>query len=148
MYFPTKKPKSKMGNTKVTIDGIKFDSKLEARFYWAIKYHQDCKIDVIKGGQGYVTEQKPNPQYTKMRYLDRQNVIELLPKTPAARAIKYIPDFYIQYNKKSYFVDAKGRETDVFKMKMNLYKRLPTSQPKLIIAKTIDEMIQDLINDN
>jgi Protein of unknown function (DUF1064) len=142
-YKPRKTSKSKMGNTKITIDGIKFDSKLEARFYWAIKYHQDCKLSTTTTGIGIVTDIENKPQYKGLKYLGRQDRIELLPKINKIRAVHYVSDFQIMYNDKIYYVDAKGRETDVFKLKMNLYKRLKNI-PDLIVAKTIGDMMEDL----
>ncbi len=101
----------KYKNIKVISNDIKFDSKLEMRFYHII-------IDS-----------------DQIEYSDRQVVVELLPKTPLSRAIKYIADFEIVYNNETFLVDAKGMETPIFKQKMNLYKRLdkPT---RLIVAKS------------
>lgn len=111
---------SKYNSRKTTIDGIVFDSVLESKFYFYLKHNTD-----------------------KIKLLDRQVVVELLPKSGKARSVKYIADFLIEYQGKQFLVDSKGVKTDVFNLKMNLYSRL-ADQLKLIVAKTINEMIIDL----
>ena len=105
----------KYNNTKITVQDLKFDSKLEANFYLYIIDSDDIE------------------------YSDRQVVVELLPKTALSRAIKYIADFEIVYNNETFLVDAKGMETPIFKQKMNLYKRLDKPL-RLIVAKSKVDM--------
>jgi hypothetical protein len=113
----------KFNNRKTTVDGHVFDSKLEASFYQAFKVAKDIKI------------------------LELQPTVVLAPPTKVGKkavlAIKYISDFLIEYKGKKYLVDSKGVETAVFKIKMNLFKRLNYPYP-LIVAKTLKEFVNDL----
>lgn len=119
-YLSLKQKKSKFKNVKVIIDGIKFDSKLESEFYVYIKNRED--IELVRC----------------------QPTVTLQAKEGKTRAITYKPDFEIVINNRTVFVDAKGIETPVFKLKMNLYKR--TNSPPLIIAKSIKEFQEELNN--
>jgi Protein of unknown function (DUF1064) len=119
-YLGLKPKKSKFRNVKTIIDGIKFDSKLESEFYSYIKNRKD--IELVRC----------------------QPTVTLQAKEGKTRAITYKPDFEIIYNNKTIMVDAKGVETPVFKIKMNLYKR--TNSPLLIIAKSIEKFKQKLNN--
>lgn len=100
------KPKSsKYGNKKTVVDGIKFDSKAEARYYVLNKH-------------------KPR--------MERQVKFELLPKFECCgkkyRAITYNADFvfYDPEGNPEKVVDVKGVQTDVFRLKakwfMSKYK--------------------------
>lgn len=100
---------SKYGAKKTEIDGIKFDSKLEANRYMQLKFLEEVG---------------------KIKELRLQQEFELQPKFKdkegkTIRAINYIADF-TYYNDKGEFIveDTKGFETKEFKLKqkMLLYK--------------------------
>ena len=61
--------------------------------------------------------------------------------------VKYIADFMVEYKHKNYLFDLKGIKTQTFKLKMNLYKRLPGTLP-LIVAKSLQDIINQLNNQN
>lgn len=98
---------NKYGNRKIIVDGIKFDSKLEANRYQELKILK--KIGEIKD-------------------LDRQVKFELQPSYKkngkTIRAIYYIADFvYYDLNKKKKIVeDTKGFKTEVYKLKKKLFE--------------------------
>lgn len=110
--------KSKYGNKKYEVDGIKFDSKREANRYRELKVFEKAKL---------------------IKDLKLQVPFELIPKQPLLKpfllkngktkrhfsSISYVADFtYIDCDTGDYVVeDAKGFETDVFKLKekMMLY---------------------------
>jgi len=86
--------------TKVKVDDIKFDSKLEAYMYGLFKAKN------IKMELQYVITLQPGFKHNG--------------KT--IRAIKWVADFYLpDYNM---VVDTKGWATEIFKMKLKLFKHM------------------------
>lgn len=99
---------NKYFNKKVIIDGIKFDSKKEAKRYTELKLLK--KAGVIKD-------------------LELQAVFVLQPKYTNAkgehiRAITYKADFYYYDNQKEKYIveDTKGFRTDTYKLKKKLFE--------------------------
>ena len=104
MYFK----KNKYGNEKTVVDGIKFDSKLEAEYYQLLKF---------KKAQGHIQDFKLQPRYTLQETFKRDE------KT--YRSITYVADFEIIQNDGSVVVaDCKGMMTDVFKIKAKIFTKL------------------------
>jgi hypothetical protein len=91
-----KKPNaSKMRNKKTVVDGIRFDSQLEANYY--------CELKVLKR-TGEVTDIKLQPRY------------------PLQGGITYIADFLVTYaDGRQEIVDCKGFRTAVYRMKKKLF---------------------------
>lgn len=111
--------RNKYGAKKVTIDGITFDSKAEARYYQRLKLLQ-------KSGE--------------IKKFDRQVPFELVPKyiSPGSgktvRSVKYVVDFVITYSDgRQEIIDVKGTETSVFKLKAKLF--MHKFNKPLILAK-------------
>ena len=104
LYFK----QNKYGNKKTVVDGIKFDSKLEAEYYQLLKF---------KKAQGHIQDFKLQPRYTLQETFKRDG------KT--YRSITYIADFEVLHNDGSVqVVDVKGMMTDVFKIKAKLFTKL------------------------
>lgn len=104
LYFK----KNKYGNEKTVVDGIKFDSKLEAEYYQLLKF---------KKAQGHIQDFKLQPRYTLQETFKRDE------KT--YRSITYVADFEIIQNDGSVVVaDCKGMMTDVFKIKAKIFTKL------------------------
>ena len=104
LYFK----KNKYGNKKTVVDGIKFDSKLEAEYYQLLKF---------KKAQGHIQDFKLQPRYTLQETFKRDG------KT--YRSITYVADFEIMQNDGSVVVaDCKGMMTDVFKIKAKIFTKL------------------------
>lgn len=83
--------RSKMGNVATTVDGIRFDSKREA------KYYEQLKLRVIAG---------------EVSHFLRQTALHLPGGT------KLVIDFLVFYTDgRVEYVDTKGWETPVFKIK-------------------------------
>lgn len=96
---------NKYGARKVTIDGITFDSKLEAAYYVYLRDNETVSI------------------------------IELQPKVYLTKArILYKPDFLVKDHEGFYYIDVKGMETAVFKIKKRLW-RAYIDKPLHIIKK-------------
>lgn len=111
--------RNKYGAKKVTIDGITFDSKAEARYYQRLKLLQ-------KSGE--------------IKEFDRQVPFELVPKyispgtRKTVRAVKYVVDFVVTYSDdRQEIIDVKGTETSVFKLKAKLF--MHKYNKPLILAK-------------
>jgi len=95
--------KNKYNNKKPTIDGIKFDSKKEAKFYEELK--------LLKAA-GEVKEIELQPKFVLLEK-DKDRV--------TGRGIKYYADFKITYADDSVeVVDVKGYKTNVYKLKKKL----------------------------
>jgi len=95
--------KNKYNNKKPIVDGIKFDSKKEARFYQNLK--------LLKAA-GEVKDFELQPNFVLLEK-DKDRV--------TGRGIKYIADFKITYSNGSVeVVDVKGYKTQVYKIKKKL----------------------------
>jgi hypothetical protein len=107
--------RNKYGAKKTEVNGIVFDSKMEANLYKDLLLRQSvgqCKI------------------------------IELQPKVYLSAAkILYKPDFLIEANNngEKYYIDAKGMDTPVFKLKLRLWKAY--SKEKLLIVYKNEEIL-------
>jgi len=97
----------KYKNIKVTVDGIKFDSRKEARRYTELKMMERCGL---------------------IQNLELQKPFELQPtfrkKGKTYRAIKYIADFvyYDKQREQIVIEDTKGFRTEVYKIKKKLFE--------------------------
>ncbi len=97
----------KYRNEKTIIDGIKFDSKLEARRYYELKLLQRAK---------------------EIKDLRRQVKFELQPsykkKNKTIRSIDYVADFvYYDIKKgKTIIEDTKGFKTEIYKLKKKIFE--------------------------
>lgn len=94
---------AKYHNKKVTIEGLTFDSKKEAKRYQDLKLLEQANI---------------------IQNLVRQIPFELIPSQNGERAVKYIADFmYVETATGKIFVeDVKGYHTDAYKIKRKLFK--------------------------
>lgn len=89
----------KYHNSKTVIDGIRFDSKKEAKRYLELKILE--KAGAIKD-------------------LRRQVPYVLINKSRYGRAIKYVADFVYYEDDKLVVEDVKGVRTPVYKLKKRL----------------------------
>lgn len=97
--------KQKYANQPVTVDGIEFDSKAEARYWGALRVRE------LAG---------------EIRNIRRQVVYELAPavviggrKRPPLR---YIADFVYEEGDKTVVADVKGAVPDAYRIKRHLMK--------------------------
>lgn len=95
---------NKYHNTKTTIDGIKFDSKAEAKRYIELKLLQKAKK---------ITDLQLQPKY-ELQPKYKNN------KGENIRAITYKADFSYTEGNKVIVEDVKGMETKEFKLKKKL----------------------------
>lgn len=100
-------PQNKMHNIKTTVDGITFDSKLEARRYGELRA-------MLRAGE--IEDLRMHPTFeVQMGFTDLRGVRN--------RAIHYEADFYYIETATGRVVveDTKGYETDVFALKRKLF---------------------------
>ena len=91
----------KYNNRKTVVDGIKFDSKGEARRYSELKLLQRA---------GEISDLKLQPRF------------ELLPKQKDERAINYTADFMYQEGTETVVEDFKGKATRDYIMRRKMFK--------------------------
>jgi hypothetical protein len=112
--------RNKYGNTKIIVEGIKFDSKLEAYLHKILKQE----------GMDF----------------DFQVNIELVPKFrfqyENIRAIAMRVDFLLRYNGRDIYIDTKGFATAEAKLKYKMlkYKFKTETQVNIIWLKTQKEV--------
>jgi hypothetical protein len=96
----------KYNATKVTIDGIVFDSKLESKYYLYLK---DAKMKGLLNDFELQKEYILQPAFKK--------------NGKSFREIKYVADFLV-YDLKGnvHIIDTKGLETAEFKIKRKLFE--------------------------
>lgn len=93
---------SRYGNKKVTVDGVVFDSKMEAEFYALLKSSPDVVCFELQ------------PRYVLQDSFKKHG------KT--VRKIEYVADFKVLYKDKTVeVIDVKGMVTDVFKLKKKMF---------------------------
>jgi len=94
--------KLKYGNIRVKIDGILFDSQLEADYYVQLKWlHRSGEI------AGFSIQP---------RFL-------LTTETETEKKSEYVADFDVKYNDSTYeVIDTKGMKTDGYKQKIKQFK--------------------------
>lgn len=112
----------KYKNKKVVVNNIKFDSKLESNIYLKLK-ELSKKHDVAFRLQ-------PKFELEPKFKLDGKTI----------RSIDYTADFEISINDKTFILDAKGLETDVFKIKKKLFAKRYGKQ--IICVKSVKQFVE------
>jgi len=99
--------KTKYGSKKTEIDGIKFDSKAEAKYYEQLKWLQEHKQILFFRKQ---------PRYLLQEAFEKDG--------KSYRKIEYIADFEVHHLDGTIeVVDVKGIETEAFKIKRKLFEK-------------------------
>ena len=97
--------RSKYNNRKTELDGIKFASKLEAKYYLLLKTM--LQNGLIRGFEMQVP-------FVLIPTVKR-------PGMPAVRGVKYFADFVVtNLDGSQEVIDAKGRKTPVYQVKKKL----------------------------
>lgn len=118
-----KKTKHKYNAKSVEIDGIKFSSELEGRFY---RYFRDYSIKILEF----------QPRFTLQDAFkhDGQTI----------RKIEYVCDFLIEYAGDRFYIEAKGMETEAYKLKKKLWLKRYGHENYLIVAKSLKSLEEQL----
>jgi hypothetical protein len=125
----TSKPKTgKMRAIKKVVDGVEFDSTMEANFYEHLKAEQ---------ARGVISSFTLQPEYVLQEKYQKYG------KT--IREIKYISDFLVNYKDGSRIViDVKGRATVDFKLKRKMFDyKFPEESLILVIWDKYDNCWED-----
>ena len=133
--------KKVLGATECTVDGIRFKSKWECKVYLMLKeaglnpQYEGIKIHLQD------TFKPTVPFYTR-------NKVSFQIDTCKVRAITYSPDFKVEYNNRTYFIEAKGMKTDSYNIKVKLFRKwLETNCPKAIAFEVYTQKnVKDTIN--
>lgn len=97
---------SKYRAKKTEIDGIKFDSKKEAKRYIALKELEK---------KGNIEKLMLQPRFLLQEGFRKNG--------KAYRKIEYVADFMYQQEGKLIVEDVKGMKTDVYKLKQKLFEK-------------------------
>lgn len=117
-----KKPFNKYGNVKTTVDGILFDSKMEARFYETLKKYKE---------EGLIKDFSLQPRYLLQEAFRKNGKLN--------RKIEYVADFdIIHLDDTLETVDVKGQETSDFKIKRKLWDKKYPHKLSVITYSKID----------
>lgn len=98
---------NKFRNIKITIDGIKFDSKKEAARY--------CELKIMEKA-GHISDLKTQPRFELLPSFRRDGVLQ--------RKIEYIADFMYKTKSGVFVEDVKSEMTKslpVYRMKKKLF---------------------------
>ena len=119
--------KSKYGARSVEIDGIRFASNMEARFYLFFKDHN---FEIL--------ELQP-----KFLLADAFEVFEWKTgKTKKFRKTEYVADFRIKTPDGDIFIiEAKGFETEAWKLKQKFFLKKYGQEEKLLVFKSLKEVM-------
>lgn len=91
---------------KTVIDGIKFDSKKEAKRYIVLKALE---------GRGEIEKLMLQPRFLLQEGFRKNG--------KAYRKIEYVADFMYEQDGKLIIEDVKGIKTDVYKLKQKLFEK-------------------------
>lgn len=109
--------RNKFGAVKKKVDGVTFDSSMEADFYKLLKESDDVVAFEIQP-----------------RYLLQEAFVK---NGSTVRKIEYVADFKVLYKDKKFeVIDVKGQITDVFKLKKKLFDKRYPELELVLIKKT------------
>lgn len=97
---------SKYRAKKTEVDGIKFDSKKEAKRYIVLKALE---------GKGEIEKLMLQPRFLLQEGFRKNG--------KAYRKIEYVADFMYEQDGKLIIEDVKGIKTDVYKLKQKLFEK-------------------------
>lgn len=118
------KKKSKYNNIKTEVDGIKFDSRKEADYYYQLK--------LLKRA-GEIRDFGLQPRYELQPTFEKDGTTH--------RSITYVADFVVVNNDGTTdVIDVKGFETQIFKIKQKLFEyKYPDKKLKVVKWKAAVE---------
>lgn len=115
--------KKVMGAVQVSKNGIDFRSKLELYCYeqlvkYKLPFEYEKKKYVLIGAS------KNKFDLYVSRKVRGKSYKQLVKSSPKNQAMTYTPDFLVYHKGVVYIIETKGFETDTFKAKIKLFKRL------------------------
>lgn len=126
MSFFRNRAYSKYGAKSVEFDGIRFASQLEARFYLFFREHE---IKILELQPRFLLEDA-------FECYDWQTK-----KTKKYRKSEYVADFRIETPDGDIFIiEAKGFETEAWKIKKKLFLKKYGSEEKLLVFSSLRQV--------
>ena len=119
--------------TEVTINGVKYRSKLEARCAQILKEnnisfeYEPKTFELISGFTPlipYYDEETPKQRLKRLKFGSKVVERSLIAKTSKIISLKYTPDIYVKYNNLDIWIEVKSIENDVFYIKKKLFIKL------------------------
>ena len=120
----------KIFHNETMVDGIKFDSETEAKYYIYIRDNKEkLNIKEIELQPEFILQNKYilTPDGKRIDYIDDKQFKKEQKKYPKCthQSIKYIADFKITYNDNTVdVIDVKGIKTADFKIKEKIFNYL------------------------
>ena len=112
---------SKYLSKKITVDGITFDSKDEAKYYEALK---------IRKAKGEIQNFELQPKFTLIEGFKKDG--------KAYRPITYTPDFTIYHSDRSIeYVDVKGMTTQQGELRIKMFNWKFRDKKLSIVARSL-----------
>jgi Protein of unknown function (DUF1064) len=109
--------RGRYGSKKRKVDGVTFDSMMEADFYILLKDSDDVVAFEIQ------------PRFLLQEAFRKGG--------KAVRKIEYVADFKVLYKDKKFeVIDVKGMQTDVFKIKKKMFDHRYRDIELILIKKT------------
>lgn len=102
--------------TSVEKDGIRFKSKLEARAY-QILVSSGLSVNPSPESITLMSSFKPTIPFYKRKVKNWEL------DTSVVRAITYTPDFIVNHNGITYYIETKGFKTDSYNIKVKLFRK-------------------------
>ena len=142
------KSMGKIFHNETTVDGIKFDSETEAKYYIYIRDNKEkLNIKEIELQPEFLLQNKYilTPDGRRIDYINDKQFKKEQKKYPKCthQSIKYIADFKITYNDNTVdIVDVKGIKTADFKIKEKMFNFMyPEYNGLICIAKDKGEWL-------
>ena len=119
--------------TEVTVNGVKYRSKLEARCAQILKEnnipfeYEPKTFELISGFTPlipYYDEETPKQRLKRLKSGSKVIERSLIAKTSKIISLKYTPDIYVKYNNLDIWIEVKSIENDVFYIKKKLFIKL------------------------
>lgn len=123
---PTVRGRSKYGAIRTEIDGIRFDSKAEAAFYWHLKL-------LMRAGEVLAIERQPT--FTLQGTFRKFDPVTGKVRTWRKRT--YRADFRVKYaDGRDWVIDVKGVRTETFILKQCLFEALYPNLHLVLVSRT------------
>ncbi len=113
--------KKVLNATTVSVNGIEFKSKLEGGCY---KMMLDNELDPQYETMKFVIMEGFKPKRIKYYTKNKLKPKEIVLDDRKIKDMTYTPDFVINRNNKTYLIEAKGNQNDVYPYKRKLFLKL------------------------
>lgn len=127
--------------TPLSYHGIKFKSKLEVMTYRTLRekgIRAHYEPQAFRIWEGF---------YPKEKCWSKNSTNNLVLAKDKVRDITYTPDFKFRYRGYTVYVESKGFETDTFKMKFKMFRKLMDNRKNVLIFEIFNKrMVLQMIS--